>query len=227
MMKKIIKILPLFILLGAGVWAKQSGFFERTEELLRGMGTWAMPAFFCMYVLSCLLLFPSVIMTGMAGILFPLPAAILLSLAGTAAGSTAALLAGRYALRPWLLQKTSGNMRFRKLDEAVSREGWKILTLARLAPVFPFSVGNYLFGATSVSPSAYASAAFLGTVPSACVYAAAGKLAGTSGPHTRTPAEWMLLAAGLAAVLFLSWYLKKFFDRIFIDSPQSRADRAV
>ena len=215
-MKKFIKIVILILVVVFAVWAKRSGFFEAGLQAIHNLGAWSVPAFITVYVLSCLLFFPSVVMTCGAGVLFPVPLGILLSLLGTALGSTAALLIGRYGLRSLIENKAKSNSQFQKLDTAIRREGWKIILLARLAPVFPFSIGNYFFGATSVSPWIYMATAFVGTIPSASVFVLIGHMTGSaSGNHERQPIEWVLLGVGIVATIGLGVYLKNFFSRIF------------
>jgi uncharacterized membrane protein YdjX (TVP38/TMEM64 family) len=210
------KLFVLMLVVALAIWARQSGFFEHTLNAFKSLGFWTAPAFVMLYTLSCILLFPSMILTCCAGVLFPLPLAILLSLLGTMLGSVAALLIGRYGLRSFIQKKAAGDPKFRRLDEALQREGWKIVVMARLTPIFPFSVGNYLFGATKISAWVYAGTAFVGTIPSAFVYAIAGYMAGVdqATPPAKTAAEWVLLAGGAVITVFLSWYLGRFFKRI-------------
>ena len=190
-------------------------------KAIENLGPWAAPAFLAVYVLSCLLLFPSVIMTCGAGVLFPVPLGIFLSLLGTALGSATALLIGRYGLRSLIQKKAASNASFQRLDAAISREGWKIAVLARLTPVFPFSIGNYLFGVTSMPAWLYALTAFIGTIPSASVYVFLGHMTGhASGAHEKTPMEWTLLGVGILATIVLSLYLKGFFRRILSDASK-------
>ncbi len=222
--KKFIKIFILILVIAVAVWAKRSGFFEIVLKMIHDLGPWAAPAFLAVYILSCLLFFPSVVMTCAAGILFPVPLGIFLSLLGTALGSVVALLIGRYGLRSLIQKKAAGNRQFQKLDEAIRREGWKIAVLARLTPVFPFSIGNYLFGATPISAWVYALTAFIGTIPSASVYVFVGHMSGGAVDRARTPLEWALLAAGILATIILSIYLKGFFTRIFGDSKKILPD---
>jgi uncharacterized membrane protein YdjX (TVP38/TMEM64 family) len=47
----------------------------------------------------------------------------------------------------WIQRKPS----FVAVDKAVAREGWKIVFLTRLSPLFPFNFQNYAYGLTSVS----------------------------------------------------------------------------
>lgn len=221
LLKNISKAVVLVAVIVFAIWAKQSGFFESGLQAIHNLGAWSVPVFVVVYVLSCLLFFPSVVMTCGAGVLFPVPLGILLSLLGTALGSTAALLIGRYGLRSLIEKKAASNPQFQKLDSAILREGWKIILLVRLAPVFPFSIGNYLFGATSVSPWIYMATAFVGTIPSASVFVLIGHMTGSaSGNHERQPIEWVLLGVGILATICLGIYLKSFFSRIFNASKE-------
>lgn len=215
-MKKTKIVLRLLILAGViafAVWAKKTGFFEAVLDAVRGWGVWAASAFTGICVLGCLFFFPSVVLNLAAGALFPFPLAVFVCLLGNALGSSFALLIGRYGLRDWVRGKAENNAQFRMLDEAVKKEGWKIAVLARLTPVFPFSIGNYFFGATSMPAWLYGATAFIGSIPSTAVYVWLGHLSGGQEGRQRSPLEWILLGVGILATVFLSLYLKQFFER--------------
>ena len=72
-----------------------------------------------------------------------------------------------------------GNERFRAIDEAVGREGWKIVGLTRLSPVFPFNLLNYAYGITRVSLRDYFFATWIGMLPGGVMYVYLGSLAGS------------------------------------------------
>lgn len=216
-MKKIKLILKLLLfagVLGVAVWAKKSGFFEAVLVAVKSLEGWAAPAFLGVYVLSCLLFFPSVVLTLAAGALFSFPTAVFLCLLGNSLGSVTALLIGRYGLRDWVRAKAAKNAQFQVLDEAVRQEGLKIAVLARLTPIFPFSIGNYFFGATPIAAWLYGLTAFVGTIPSALVYAWIGYLSGGEfAGREKNPIEWILLGVGIVATVVLSLYLKRFFGK--------------
>ena len=100
------------------------------------------------------------------------------------------------------------------LDAAIAKKGWKIVSLARLSPIFPFLIGNYAFGTSKISAKAYMFASMLGTIPSVLVYTYIGSIAGGMteldlANRERTPVEWALAIGGLIATIVLAWYLKK------------------
>ncbi len=89
----------------------------------------------------------------------------------------------------------------------VSQRGWKIIVLARLSPIFPFSVANYAFGLTSMRAWVYGLGSMIGSIPSTLVFVSLGAAAGGMGTDAasseRTPAEWALLAVGFVAMVGL------------------------
>src|SRR3970282_2304950 len=104
----------------------------------------------------------------------------------------------------WVARKIEGNPRFKAIDEAVAHEGWKILGLTRLSPVFPFNLLNYAFGLTRVSLRDYFFASWIGMMPGTVMYVYVGSLPGAlatlgAGSRARTPAEWTLYLVGLLA----------------------------
>jgi len=211
--EKTFKILSAVLLIGAAVYLNRSGLFQKTLDWIEGLGAGAPWVFLLVYVLTCIFFVPSFIFTFASGILFGLGRGIFLSVLGAGLGSTAAFLIGRFFAREWVSRAFANNREFLALSEASRLRGWRIVLLARLSPIFPFLVGNYAFGLTSIRARDYFFASVLGTLPSSAVYVYAGTVTGSlaslGGERSRTPAEWALLAAGLAATVVLSLYLRK------------------
>ncbi len=42
------------------------------------------------------------------------------------------------------------NKKFLAIDKAIGEDSFRVVTLLRLSPLLPFSLGNYLYGLTSV-----------------------------------------------------------------------------
>ena len=159
-----------------------------------------------LYVAACVFLLPGAILTLGAGALFGLAKGWAVAWTGAVLGATAAFLVGRYLARDWVAKKIAGDERFRAVDEAVATEGWKIVGLTRLSPVFPFNLLNYLFGLTRVSLRDYVLASAIGMIPGSLLFVYLGSLAGDlaklgAGGRTRSPAEWAMYAVGLLATI--------------------------
>lgn len=179
-------------------------------DSLRGLGPWAPVAFIALYVLACLFLLPGSVLTLGAGAVFGVVmGTVWVSIAATL-GATAAFLAGRYLAKDWTERRLAAQPRFKAVNEAVAREGWKIVLLLRLSPLFPFNVLNYALGATSVSLRHYVLASWLGMLPGTVLYVYLGAVAGDfAGGRQRSKVEWVLYAVGLAATVAVTIYVTR------------------
>jgi uncharacterized membrane protein YdjX (TVP38/TMEM64 family) len=195
------------------------------QQLLRGvlaridgLGPMAPVIFVGLYILASVLLLPGSILTLGAGVLFGVVhGAITVSIAATL-GATSAFLVGRYLARDWVARRIAGNEKFRAIDAAVAREGWKIVLLTRLSPIFPFNLLNYAFGVTRVSLKHYFFASWLGMIPGGVMYVYIGSLAGDlaslgAGERTRTTGEWILYLVGLLATIAVTVFVTRLARR--------------
>lgn len=164
--------------------------------------------FFGLYVAACVFMLPGSILTLGAGAVFGVVSGTLLVSLSSTVGATAAFLVGRYLARGMVARRVAGNPTFGALDGAVAGEGWKIVGLTRLSPVFPFNLLNYAFGLTRVSLRDYVLASWIGMIPGTVMYVYLGSLAGSlaelgmqGGGRTRTAAEWALYGLGLIATV--------------------------
>ena len=108
-------------------------------------------AFIIIYILATVAFFPGSILTLGAGVVFGLVLGSFYVFIGATIGATVAFLVGRYLARGWVAEKIQGNNKFQAIDEAVGKEGLKIVLLTRLSPIFPFTLLNYAYGVTGVS----------------------------------------------------------------------------
>jgi uncharacterized membrane protein YdjX (TVP38/TMEM64 family) len=193
--------------------------YFHVQELLKssldwveGLGTWGPFIFIAIYIAACVLFIPGSILTLGAGVLFGVvKGSVIVSVAATL-GASCAFLVGRYFTRDWVAKKIEGNPKFKAIDEAVAREGWKIVGLVRLSPIFPFNLLNYAFGLTKVSLRDYFFASWIGMLPGTVMYVYIGSLAGDlarlgTGGRGKTGAEWALYLVGLIATVGVTIYV--------------------
>lgn len=126
----------------------------------------------------------------------------LLSATGTLLGGLMAFQLSRSLLRPWIARFLVQRMAAVRLDDAITRDGWKFVCLMRVSPVMPFAVTSYALGLTKIGLRAYLLGT-LGSLPALLGYVVLGALgndglAATLG-NTTTPLRWVLLAVGVAA----------------------------
>lgn len=177
-------------------------------------GAAGIAAYVVLYVLACVLFVPGSILTLGAGAVYGLAAGVPIVSTAATLGATAAFLVGRYLARDAVARRIAGNARFAAIDEAVAREGWKIVGLTRLSPAFPFNLLNYAFGLTRVSLREYVLASWVGMLPGTVLYVYLGSLAGDlatlgAARGARTPAEWALSGVGLAATVAVTWFVTR------------------
>jgi uncharacterized membrane protein YdjX (TVP38/TMEM64 family) len=185
---------------------------------IASLGAWAPVMFVCLYIGACVLFIPGSLLTLGAGVVFGVVHGSIIASIAASLGAAAAFLVGRYIARPWVARKIEGDPRFKAIDEAVAGEGWKIVGLTRLSPVFPFNLLNYAFGLTRVPFWEYFFASWIGMLPGTILYVYVGSLAGSfanlgSGGGTRTTAEWVLYAAGLIATIVVTVFVTRLARR--------------
>jgi uncharacterized membrane protein YdjX (TVP38/TMEM64 family) len=103
--------------------------------------------------------------------------------------------------------KVQADPRLRALDEAVGREGRKMVFLTRLSPVFPFNLLNYFYGITRVDFLDYALASWVGMLPGTAVFVGIGALGrGVAEAATgeAQPLKLGLYAVGLVATILVT-----------------------
>jgi uncharacterized membrane protein YdjX (TVP38/TMEM64 family) len=186
------------------------------DALIRisGLGVFGPMLFVGLYILACVLSLPGFILTLGAGAVFGVVTGFIAVSIGSTLGAACAFLIGRYLARDLVAGRIAGNEKFKVIDEAVGREGWKIVLLTRLSPVFPFNLLNYAFGLTKVSLRHYFFATWLGMIPGTVMYVYIGSLAGDlaslgSAGRARTTGEWGLYGIGLLATLVVTVFVTR------------------
>lgn len=180
------------------------------EKWIESLGIWGPIAFVIIYVLATVLLLPGAAMTPLSGLLFGLGPGTLYVIIASNIGANIAFLIGRYFAREAVARKIEGNDKFAAIDQAVGKEGWKIVGLTRLSPVFPFVLLNYAYGLTSVRWIHYAAASLFGMIPGTVMYVyigSLGKLAADS--DTAGTGKVILTLVGLVATILVTVWITR------------------
>ncbi len=173
------------------------------------------PAIFILiYVVACVFFIPGSALTLGAGAIFGVVKGSVFVSVGSTLGATAAFLVGRYIARDWVARKIAKNEKFTAIDQAVGGEGWKIVGLTRLSPVFPFSLLNYAYGLTNVSLRDYVLASWIGMMPGTVMYVYLGSLARLGvEAQSATRAQTALKIVGLLATVAVTVYVTRIARR--------------
>ena len=134
-------------------------------------------AFIPLYALWVTLLLPGVWASMLAGALYGPWWGTVIVFVGACLGAEAAFLLGRHWLRDWARARLAALPKLQAVEQAVSREGLKLVLLTRLSPAFPFSLLNLAYGLSEVSLRDY-SVGLIGILPGTILFCGLGALAG-------------------------------------------------
>ena len=212
--KKIVRIVVVLLVLAAFVfalrWVKQSGLMDRAFEWIRGLGPWGPVAFIGIYTVAVVFFVPASIFTLGAGFVYGMTLGSIYVLVAANIAGNLAFLIGRHLARNWIAHKLDAQPKFRAIDAATAREGWKIVALVRLAPVFPFSLMSYAFGLTRIPFWSYA-AANLAMIPGTLMYVYFGSVARdlTDKPATPPWIKWTIGALTVIVIIYVTRFAKR------------------
>lgn len=132
---------------------------------------------------------------------------------GTSLGAAVNFLLARYFARERVARWLGHHEKFRLIDAAVAREGWKIVALLRFCPI-PFGLANYSYGLTGVGFVPYLVATALAIVPGNCFFVWFGAtsndaLAAVSGSGKAPPGQFIFTGIGLVAFFVALTYVTK------------------
>lgn len=181
-----------------------SGLVAGLRRWVAGFGTAAPLLYGLAYAVAVVLLVPGSALTIGAGVAFGLGAGFAVVAVAATAGAAAAFLLARHLLRRRVAGWLRGRAKLTAVDRAVEREGWKVVALTRLSPVFPFSVQNYFYGLTGVGFLPYVLASALAMLPGTLLYVyigAAGAELVSAATGTADLGRTLLQVAGLLATV--------------------------
>jgi uncharacterized membrane protein YdjX (TVP38/TMEM64 family) len=113
-------------------------------------GVWSAIWYPVLYACCNVLLLPGGVLSVGAGFFFGLWWGFAIALLGNVGGAAISFFISRSIGRQWLRRKLSRNQTFTALEPAIAKEGWKIILLSQLHPLFPTSLLNYLYGLTRI-----------------------------------------------------------------------------
>jgi uncharacterized membrane protein YdjX (TVP38/TMEM64 family) len=186
------------------------GLLKEALDWIGKLGPWGPAIFVGLYIVATVLFVPGSVLTLGAGAVFGVVVGSLCVSISATLGVTAAFLVGRYLAREAIARKIEKNEKFNTIDRAVADEGWKIVLLTRLSPVFPFTLLNYAFGLTRVRLSHYVLASWIGMMPGTVMYVYLGSLVHVgAGQRQRTVGEWLLYGVGLLATIAVTVFVTR------------------
>lgn len=172
-------------------------------------GAWSAICYPFLYACCNVLLLPGGVLSIGAGFFFGLWWGFAIALFGNVVGAAISFFISRSLGRQWMKRNLSRNQTFVALQPAIDREGWKIILLSQLHPLFPTSLLNYLYGLTRIRFRTCMLWVAIGQAPGLFLYSYLGTL-GQYGlnlargkTHPRIVEYWVWLGGFAAAAATL------------------------
>ncbi len=132
---------------------------------ISSLGVYGYLYFAAIYIAAEILAIPAMPLTASSGYLFGLIPGTLIVLSSATAAACISFYIGRTFFKTWAQKMISSSKRWKAIDKAITKEGFKVILLLRLSPLLPFAISNYIYGVTSVNFWSFLTATFLGFAP--------------------------------------------------------------
>ena len=163
-------------------------------------------------VIGTLVMVPAWIFPIAAGAAFGPWWGMLAALISSTVAATVAFVVARYLARSHVERAAKRIETFQAVDKAVRREPFKVVALLRLSPVLPSGLKSYVLGLTCVKPLDYVAASTLGMLPGIALKVYLGHI-GRGALDAGGSMGWVMLAAGIAATLALTFVVGRAVKR--------------
>jgi uncharacterized membrane protein YdjX (TVP38/TMEM64 family) len=200
-------VIVLFRILPVANWLRDF------QTYVRGLGALGYVVYIVVYAVCVVAFIPASILTLGAGAIFGFIGGTIVVVIGATLGAALSFLLARTVMRKRVESMTAKNAKFRALDRAIARDGTKIVFLARLAVVFPFTWLNYAFGLTAIPLWPYVAATFIGIIPATAAFVFVGSAATTAATTQASLITKIVYIAGGVIAVAVSVFIGRIATR--------------
>ncbi len=183
---------------------------DSIDAWFESLGWWAPAVFILLWVAACVFFLPGLVLSISGGLIFGAVWGTVWTTIGANLGAVAAFLIGRYVARDLVEGMVERNAVLKKIDDGVRKQGWRMLLVTRLVPVFPFNLQNYAYGLTDVPLRTYVLVTLPAMMPATIAFSFAAGSVRTGDFGTTL---WYLGIAGVSFVLLSlipGWVKKRY-----------------
>ncbi len=223
-------LIASIFLFGLSRFFPVADILANVQEQVMRWGAWSAICYPLLYACCNVLLLPGGFLSIGGGFFFGLWWGFLIILVGNVGGAALSFYISRWVGNRWLRRRLLRNATLEALEPAVEREGWKIILLSQLHPLFPTSLLNYLYGLTRIKFRTCMLWVAIGQVPGLFLYAYLGTL-GQLGlklvrgkTHPRT-VEYFVWGGGLLASVVILVLLGKIALRLLQEAQKVARSR--
>ena len=220
--------LGLFDLLGRGSLKER---VLHLDAFFQAVGPWAPAVFVAIWIVASVLLLPGLPVSIVGGLVFGAVWGSVWTTVGANLGAAAAFLIGRYAARGMVEGWVSRKRALKRIDDGVRRQGWRMLMITRLVPIFPFNIQNYVYGLTDIPLRTYVFVTLPCMLPGTIAYNfAAGSareviLSGGQPAAIRRTLIYLAVAAAFFVLLSLipGWMKRRYRGQGLLEEASPRS----
>ncbi len=168
---------------------------QALSDWVRDQGLTGMLLYVLAYTVRPLVFFPASLLTVFGGYTYGPWLGTLLDVIGAGTGGLLSFWIARLLGRRGV-EKLIGKGKLNVLDERIATNGFLVVLIVRLIPLFPFDAISYASGLSKIRFKQFAIANYIGIIPGAFVY-------NNIGSSLRDPFSWQFfLAIGLYVLFF-------------------------
>lgn len=187
---------------------------QSVVQKVDGMGPMGIVYFAVLYIVAEVVAIPAMPLTASAGYLFGWQQGTAVVLFSATIAASIGFTIARTFLREKVVSMIEHNPKFKVIDRAIEKEGFKLMLLLRMSPIFPFSLSNYLYGTTSIKFWEYFLGTLIGFAPGTFAYVYTGSV-GKSLFEGDATQPWYIYVAGIAVLAGLLKVVADFATTVF------------
>lgn len=183
------------------LWNRFSiGIIKNVSEWITSFGWVGVIVYITIFALATIIFLPGLPFTLLGGLTYGTIQGIIFASIGDILGTVIAFLIARYGAKERVANWLKYNETYHKVNNGVREQGWRIIVVTRLVPIFPHSVQNYAYGLTAISIVTYGLVSYLCLLPGTAIWIFAINTVGRSGLDPKK----MVIYVSIAGLLLVS-----------------------
>jgi len=176
-------------------------------------------AFVCIYILIVLLILPASWLSLLSGFLYGSYLGSIIVFISAFIGASVAFFVSKKFFAKKLKKLFNRFPKLIVIEQVVEKGGLKLIFLARLSPIFPFSILNYFYGFNNVKFRDFALGLF-GIIPGTFLYCSIGSLAKSLQDlkNVQSPNNLYVTIIGVVSTVLIVYFLSKYSREYFENS---------
>ncbi len=175
--------------------------FANMKTWVQAQGSIAPLIYTGIFALATILALPASVLTLMAAPLFGVPMGIFCVLVGANLGACICFLIAKYFARNTVKGILDKNEKFKKLEDLTEKNGYMIVAITRLVPIFPFNLLNYGFGLTNIPFKVYALWTAVCIMPGTVLYVSGIGAITYALEHGEVPWSLVIVVASILTII--------------------------